>query len=185
MTNAKEEKKKDLRDRLANPEKDKWYNNVVVHIASGAEDVFMPTEEKEYVKVVKADAAVGGSDMKEVFSSLNEHSLLIYGEVCDASLMEHNICISVNDLWSKPSDFVVGLVLFSFRHLDYHAEINKPFTLVLAPRLDFDYHALSIVINKRLFVDEKTQETEKEKVMLIRQNLTSLYGILCSYWEEL
>ncbi len=184
MTNAKERKTRDLRNRLANPEKDKWYNNIVVHISSGAEEVFMPTEEKEDVKVVRADTA-GGNDMKEVFSSLNEHSLLIYGDVCDASLMEHDVCISVNDLWSKPSDFVVGLVLCSFRNLGYHTEINKPFNLVLAPRLEFDYHALSIVINKRLFMDDKTQETKDGKAMLIRQNLTSLYGILYKYWEEL
>ncbi len=184
MKNNRTENGKDLRDRLADPDKDKWYNNVVVHISSGAEEVFMPTEKKEDVKVVRADTA-GGNSMKEVFNLLDEHTLLIYGDVCDSSLMEHDICISVNDLWSKPSDFVVGLVLCSFRHLDYHTEINKPFDLALAPRLDFDYHALTIVINKRLFMDEKTQETKKEKAMLIRQNLTSLYDILCSYWEEL
>ncbi len=183
MTNAKEQKTKDLREKLANPATQRWYDNIVLHISSDAKELFMPMMDSRNIKVVMPDAANEDNGYKKLFGLLKEHSLLIYGEVCDSSEMEYDICISVNDLWSRPSDFVIGMVLCSFKRMGYKIAINKPFNLVLAPRLDFDYHALTIVVNKRVFMDEKTQETN-EDAKLIRQNLTSLYGILYKYWEE-
>ena len=115
---------------------------------------------------------------------LNEHSLLIDCHSFPSGLSDVDVCIGVNDDWSRPSDFLVELVLEFFKQNGYKVELNTPYSNTIAPPMNFRYDSIMIGLNKRIYLNEDTLELHNS-VDRLRSSLNTLYGVLLRYSEEI
>jgi len=124
------------------------------------------------------------SYIKQLKSMLNEHSLLIDCHSFPSKLSDVDVCIGVNDDWSRPSKFLIELVMECFKQEGYRVELNTPYSHVIAPPMNFRYDSIMIELNKRIYLNEDTLEL-LDSAGSLRSSLNTLYGILLRYNEEL
>jgi N-formylglutamate amidohydrolase len=116
-------------------------------------------------------------------SMLSEHSLLIDCHSFPSDLSDVDICIGYNEDWSKPTDFVIDLVVESFKQQGYKVGINTPFSNTIAPETGYTYNSIMIELNKRVYLNEQTLDFN-ENAPKLREQLASLYSLLLRYSEE-
>ena len=116
-------------------------------------------------------------------SMLSEHSLLIDCHSFPSDLSDVDICIGYNEDWSKPTDFVIDLVVESFKQHGYKVGINAPFTNAIAPETGYTYNSIMIELNKRVYLNEQTLDFN-DNAPKLREQLASLYSLLLRYSEE-
>jgi len=86
-----------------------------------------------------------------------------------------DICIGVNEDWSRPDKVMMDTVLEHF--CDYKIAINDPFHGSLTPEAGFPYTSLMIEVNKRLHLNEDTL-TESAFAYKLHNWICSLYDKL-------
>ena len=138
-------------------------------------------------------------------SMLSEHSLLIDCHSFPSDLSDVDICIGYNEDWSKPTDFVIDLVVESFKQQGYKVGINTdfvidlvvesfkqqgykvgintPYSNAIAPETGYTYHSIMIELNKRVYLNEQTLDFN-DNAPKLREQLASLYSLLLRYSEE-
>ncbi len=116
-------------------------------------------------------------------SMLSEHSLLIDCHSFPSDLSDVDICIGFNEDWSRPTDFVMDLVIESFKQQGYKVGINTPFSNAIAPETGYTYNSIMIELNKRVYLNEQTLDFN-DNAPKLREQLASLYSILLRYSEE-
>lgn len=121
--------------------------------------------------------------IKTLKEMLNEHSLLIDCHSFPSDLSELDICIGVNDDWSRPSDFVIDLVVEFFKKEGYKVSMNSPYSNAIAPEANFTYNSIMIEVNKRVYLNEQSLELT-DNASILREQLSKLYRILLRYKEE-
>lgn len=121
--------------------------------------------------------------IKTLKEMLNEHSLLIDCHSFPSDLSELDICIGVNDDWSRPSDFIIDLVVEFFKKEGYKVSINSPYSNSIAPEANFTYSSIMIEVNKRVYLNEHTLEFT-DNAQKLQEQLSKLYSILLRYHEE-
>jgi N-formylglutamate amidohydrolase len=124
------------------------------------------------------------SYIKQLKSMLNEHSLLIDCHSFPSGLSDVDVCIGVNEDWSRPTEFLIELVMEFFKQAGYKVALNTPFSNAIAPPTNFRYDSIMIELNKRIYINEDTLEL-LDSVGSLRDSLNTLYGILLRYNEEL
>lgn len=123
------------------------------------------------------------SFIKQLKSMLNDHSLLIDCHSFPSDLSDVDICIGVNDDWSRPTDFVIELVTEVFKQFGFSVRINHPYSNAIAPQTNFAYNSIMIELNKRIYLNEQTLELN-ESANKVRAVLDRLYMLLLNYNEE-
>lgn len=123
------------------------------------------------------------SYIKKLKSMLSDHSLLIDCHSFPSDLDDVDICIGYNDDWSKPTDFVIDLVVESFKQQGYKVGINTPFSNAIAPETGYTYNSIMIELNKRVYLNEQTLDFN-DNAPKLREQLASLYSLLLRYSEE-
>ena len=121
--------------------------------------------------------------IKTLKEMLNEHSLLIDCHSFPSDLSEFDICIGFNDDWSRPSDFIIDLVVEFFKKKGYKVSINSPYSNAIAPETNFVYNSIMIEINKKVYLNERSLELT-DNANILREQLSKLYRILLRYNEE-
>ena len=121
--------------------------------------------------------------MDRLKSMLSEHSLLIDCHSFPSDLSDVDICIGFNEDWSKPTDFVIDLVVELFKQHGYKVGINTPFSNSIAPETGYTYNSIMIELNKRVYLNEETFEFN-DNAPKLREQLASLYSLLLRYSEE-
>ena len=116
-------------------------------------------------------------------SMLSEHSLLIDCHSFPSDMSDVDICIGYNEDWSKPTDFVINLIVESFKQHGYKVGINAPFSNAIAPETGYTYNSIMIELNKRVYLNEQTLDFN-ENAHKLREQLASLYSLLLRYSEE-
>ena len=116
-------------------------------------------------------------------SMLSEHSLLIDCHSFPSDLSDVDICIGFNEDWSKPTDFVIDLVVELFKQHGYKVGINTPFSNAIAPETGYTYNSIMIELNKRVYLNEQTLDFN-DNAPKLREQLESLYSLLLRYSEE-
>ena len=116
-------------------------------------------------------------------SMLSEHSLLIDCHSFPSDMSDVDICIGYNEDWSKPTDFVIDLVVESFKQHGYKVGINAPFSNAIAPETGYTYNSIMIELNKRVYLNEQTLDFN-DNAPKLREQLASLYSLLLRYSEE-
>ena len=121
--------------------------------------------------------------MDRLKSMLSEHSLLIDCHSFPSDMSDVDICIGYNEDWSKPTDFVIDLVVESFKQQGYKVGINTPFSNAIAPETGYTYNSIMIELNKRVYLNEQTLDFN-DNAPKLREQLASLYSLLLRYSEE-
>ena len=116
-------------------------------------------------------------------SMLSEHSLLIDCHSFPSDMSDVDICIGYNEDWSKPTDFVIDLVVESFKQNGYKVGINTPFSNAIAPETGYTYNSIMIELNKRVYLNEQTLDFN-DNAPKLREQLARLYSLLLRYSEE-
>ena len=70
-----------------------------------------------------------------------------------SDLSDVEVCIGVNDDWSRPDEAVLESVLDHFRKEGYRTEINIPYSNSVSPECGVRYASLMIELNKGLYMD--------------------------------
>ena len=83
-----------------------------------------------------------------------EGTLLVDCHSFPSDLSDVEICIGVNDDWSRPDEAVLECVLDHFRTAGYRTEINIPYSNSVSPECGVRYASLMIELNKELYMDE-------------------------------
>ena len=122
--------------------------------------------------------------IKQLKGMLNEHSLLVDCHSFPSDMCDVDVCIGVNNDWSRPTDFVIDLVTEVFKQSGYSVMVNHPYSNAIAPQTDFVYNSIMIEINKRIYMNEQTLEL-LDSASKVRAALNTLYELLLKYWEEL
>jgi N-formylglutamate amidohydrolase len=122
--------------------------------------------------------------IKQLKGMLNEHSLLVDCHSFPSDMCDVDVCIGVNNDWSRPTDFVIDLVTEVFKQSGYSVMVNHPYSNAIAPQTDFVYNSIMIEINKRIYMNEQTLEL-LDSASKVRAVLDTLYELLLKYWEEL
>ena len=136
-------------------------------------------EEKERIRLM----AYYYDYIDRLKSMLSEHSLLIDCHSFPSDLSDVDICIGYNEDWSKPTDFVIDLVVESFKQQGYKVGINTPFSNAIAPEAGYTYNSIMIELNKRVYLNEQTLDFN-DNAPKLREQLASLYSLLLRYSEE-
>ena len=124
------------------------------------------------------------SYIKQLQGMLNEHSLLVDCHSFPSDMSDVDVCIGVNNDWSRPTEFVIEFVAEVFKQAGYSVMVNQPYSNSIAPQTDFAYDAIMIELNKRIYMNEQTLELN-ESANKVRATLDTLYELLLKYWEEL
>jgi N-formylglutamate amidohydrolase len=122
--------------------------------------------------------------IKQLKGMLNEHSLLVDCHSFPSDMCDVDVCIGVNNDWSRPTDFVIDLVTEVFKQSGYSVMVNHPYSNAIAPQTDFVYNSIMIEINKRIYMNEQTLEL-LDSASKVRAVLDTLHELLLKYWEEL
>jgi N-formylglutamate amidohydrolase len=122
--------------------------------------------------------------IKQLKGMLNEHSLLVDCHSFPSDMCDVDVCIGVNNDWSRPTDFVIDLVTEVFKQSGYSVMVNHPYSNAIAPQTDFVYNSIMIEINKRIYMNEQTLEL-LDSASKVRAVLDTLYELILKYWEEL
>lgn len=121
--------------------------------------------------------------MDRLKSMLSEHSLLIDCHSFPSDMSDVDICIGYNEDWSSPTDFVIDLVVESFKQHGYKVGVNTPFSNAIAPETGYTYNSIMIELNKRVYLNEQTLDFN-DNAPKLREQLASLYSLLLRYSEE-
>ena len=122
--------------------------------------------------------------IKQLKGMLNEHSLLVDCHSFPSELSDVDICIGVNNDWSRPTEFVIELVAEAFKQAGYSVMVNQPYSNSIAPQMEFSYDSIMIELNKRIYLNEQTLEL-LDSANKVRAALNTLYELLLKYREEL
>ena len=87
--------------------------------------------------------------IKKLKSMLSDHSLLIDCHSFPSDLNDVDICIGYNDDWSRPTDFIIGLVAESFKRHGLKVEFNTPYSNTIAPETSYTYNSIMIEQGRR------------------------------------
>jgi N-formylglutamate amidohydrolase len=123
------------------------------------------------------------SYINKLKSMLSDHSLLIDCHSFPSDLNDVDICIGYNDDWSRPTDFIIGLVAEVFKRHGLKVEFNTPYSNTIAPKTSYTYNSIMIEINKRVYLNERTLELNNFAPKL-KEQLAILYSLLLRYSEE-
>lgn len=124
------------------------------------------------------------SYMKQLKSMINERSLLIDCRSFPSGLSDIDVCIGVNEGWSRPTDFIIELLVEFFKTANFKVEVNSPYSNPIAPSAKFKYNSVMIALNKRLYLNEQTIEL-LDSAKELRRSLNDLYNVLLRYSERI
>lgn len=65
-----------------------------------------------------------------------------------------DVCIGLNDDWSRPTDAMIDFIVKHFRNAGYQTEINTPYSNSITPPKAFCYKSLMIEVNKRVYLND-------------------------------
>lgn len=91
-----------------------------------------------------------------LMESLSPGSLLIDCHSFPSDLSDVDVCIGLNDDWSRPPQEVIDRIMSRFSDAGYRVGVNEPYSNSIAPPCPFGYHSVMIELNKRIYMDEAT-----------------------------
>ena len=82
-----------------------------------------------------------------------EETLLVDCHSFPPDLSDIEVCIGINDDWSRPDERILQVILEHFRKAGYRTEINVPYSNSVSPACGIRYESLMIELNKRLYMN--------------------------------
>ena len=91
-------------------------------------------------------------------SELKDNTVLIDCHSFPSDLSDIDVCIGFNEDAHKPSDELIRTVVSHFEGYGYKVGINEPYANSISPESESGYVAFMVELNKRIYLDEKTNE---------------------------
>lgn len=172
--------KQDFEEMMKSP-KLRYYDNIVLNYING---IFVPSNCDKRIHPFKSSniqtsLLLYGDGVKTI---LDEHTLVIDGCSLSPNQIGIDVCIGVNDDWSRPSNFVVGLVEEGFRRHGYKVRVDELCPEPLSPLIDIRYSSVMIAVNKHQYINGRTID-EKDETSKLKQTLGEIYSVLLSHAE--
>jgi N-formylglutamate amidohydrolase len=105
------------------------------------------------------------------------HSFSALPNLLNSTPPDIDICIGFNDDETCPDKVVIGNIVQYFKSLGYKVGINEPFSNSKSFDVPIKYHSIMIEVNKKLYMDETTQE-KKVGFFKLKREINSLYELL-------
>ena len=87
-----------------------------------------------------------------VVRELSPTSFLIDCHSFPSDLSAVEVCVGVNDDWSRPDDSLLGKVARVFEENGYLTALNAPYSNSYSPKADFEYPAMMLELNKSTYL---------------------------------
>lgn len=88
-----------------------------------------------------------------------------------------DICIGVNDDWSRPSDEIIERAVSFFSSKGYSAVVNNPYSNSVSPKMGFNYPSLMIELNKGTYL-HGVDEMDYCKALSVRNCMEEFFRIV-------
>ena len=98
--------------------------------------------------------------------ALCEGAILVDCHSFPKDLSDVDVCIGVNEDWSRPDDWLIDSVLKHFTSSGYCTRLNSPYSNSVAPETGFVYRSLMIELNKRTYLEVDNQINIHNALML-------------------
>ena len=84
---------------------------------------------------------------------LSPSTILLDCHSFPSGLSDVEVCIGVNEDWSKPEDEIINMAMECFRHAGYRVAINEPYSNSMSPLCGFPYRSLMLEVNKAIYMN--------------------------------
>lgn len=91
--------------------------------------------------------------IRNIRSLLTPSTFLIDCHSFPSDLSDVEVCIGVNDDWSRPDERLVQASLAIFKECGFLARLNEPYSNSLSPAMPFPYSSMMIELNKNIYLD--------------------------------
>lgn len=105
--------------------------------------------------------------LNSIGKALTPESVLIDCHSFPSELSEVDICIGFNEDWSF-DERLVTKVFDTFKKSGYSVGLNDPYSNSLTPPADCEYKSLRIVVNKKVYMNEKFLTLERNQRQWMR-----------------
>lgn len=113
----------------------------------------------------------------KALSACGTEALLVDCHSFPEDLSDVDVCIGVNDDWSRPDYHLIDSVLQHFTSRGYCTRMNSPYSNSMAPETGFRYKSLMIEVNKRNYL-EVGNEMSALRALMLRDSIEELFQIL-------
>lgn len=107
---------------------------------------------------------------QRLIRALTLNTLLIDCHSFPADLSETDICIGINDDWSRPDDSLVDKTVSHFLAKGYSVKVNDPYSNSISPETGFRYRSLMIEVNKRTYL-QGDRDLDLAKACALRRSI--------------
>ena len=115
----------------------------------------------------------------KALSACGPGTLLVDCHSFPEDLSDVDVCIGVNDDWSRPEDALIQRVVVHFTSRGYSTRVNEPYSNSVSPETGFRYASLMIEVNKRSYL-QGMSEMDMRKALSVRDCIEGLLLSLLS-----
>lgn len=106
-------------------------------------------------------------------------TLLVDCHSFPADLSDVDVCIGVNEDWSRPDEALIEKAVEHFTSRGYSTRVNEPYSNSVSPETEFRYASLMIEVNKRTYL-QGMNEMDMCKALSVRDCIEGLLLSLLS-----
>lgn len=99
-----------------------------------------------------------------------ERTLLVDCHSFPPDLSDVEVCIGVNEDWSRPEGYIIDGTVRKFSSLGYKVGINTPYSNSMAPLCTSPYSSMMLEINKKTYL-QAAGELDQEKGRKLRNTI--------------
>ncbi len=103
-------------------------------------------------------------------------TLLVDCHSFPADLSDVDVCIGVNDDWSRPDEALIEKVVEHFISRGYSTAVNAPYSNSVSPEAGFRYASLMIELNKRTYL-QGISEMDMRKALSVRESIGEFFRL--------
>lgn len=116
----------------------------------------------------------------KALSDCGPGTLLVDCHSFPEDLSDVDVCIGVNDDWSRPDDALIQRAVWHFTSRGYSTRVNEPYSISVSPETGFRYASLMIEVNKRTYL-QGMNEMDVRKALSVRD---CIEGFLLSLFSD-
>ena len=137
------------------------------------------TKEEAFEEYVNHHAAM----QKQLFAMgegtllIDCHSFSSMPTLLNATPSDIDICIGYNDDETCPNKVTIGNIIQHFKAKGYKVGVNEPFSNSKTFSVPTKYHSVMIEVNKRLYMNEQTQE-KTAGFKQLKLDIEAMYDLL-------
>lgn len=115
----------------------------------------------------------------KALSACGPGTLLVDCHSFPADLSDVDVCIGVNEDWSRPDEALIEKAVEHFTSRGYSTRVNEPYSNSVSPETEFRYASLMIEVNKRTYL-QGMNEMDVRKALSVRDCIEGLLLSLLS-----